>query len=152
MYNNEINIGEGSQWGLSGHVLQSFTFERLRRLSEFGFRTFSHPSRDLTPVPRHPAARVLLAAADSPPHMSMLGMNSRRAFGPVGNSGAAVSWSTATVAGAILSLATGFIVTSSDRLVTTSWCVSNALTSWATENLFDEQGTENVSRSIIYII
>lgn len=136
MYNNEINIGGGSQCGLSGHVLQSFTVERLRRLSEFGLRALSHPSRDPTPAPTHPAARVLLAAADSPPHnMSMLGMNSRRAFGPVGNSGAAFSWSTAAVAGAILSLATGFMVTSSDRLVTTSWCVSNALTSWATENL-----------------
>jgi len=142
MYNYEINIGGGSRWGLSGHVLQSFTFERLRRLSEFGLRALSHPSRDPTPAPTHPAARVLLAAADSPPHMSMLGMNSRRAFGPVGNSGvAAMSWSTAAVAGAILSLVTGFMVTSSDRLVTTSWCVSNALTSWATENLYGEQKT-----------
>jgi hypothetical protein len=61
-----------------------------------------------------------------------------------------VSWSTAVVAGAILSLATGFMVTSSDRLVTTSWCVSNALTSWATENLYGGQKTCNQSFVIMY--
>lgn len=129
-------VRRGATGRLRAAGVQSFTLDRLRQSSEFGL---GEP-----PSIRPPSPRVLLAAAPDPA-MSMLGMNSRSALGPVGNSGLVSGSSVrfgevvvlvAAVAVTNLAAVCGLvIVTSSDRLDTTSWCVLNAFTSCATVNL-----------------
>lgn len=132
----------GGRWlrggrGVCVRTRVQFATDRLRQSSEFGLRALSSSTSPAPP-------RVLFGAVADPvddPQMSMFGMNSRRALGPVGNSVLVSGSSTAAPAALGCLPVTGFMVASSDRLVTTSWCVSNAFTSCATVNLWGKRVT-----------